>query len=53
MKRYGLDSSGVRLRPVEGSCEHGYEHPRYVNWWRFLENLLASQENSFSMQQVR
>jgi hypothetical protein len=34
---YGLDSSGSRYRPVEGSCEHGNESSGSIKCWEILE----------------
>jgi hypothetical protein len=47
----GLDSSGPRWAPVEGSCEHNYEPSTSINAGNFLttEQLLASQERLCSI----
>jgi hypothetical protein len=39
MRWYGLDSSGLRQEPVEGSCEQGNETSGYIKFWKILENL--------------
>jgi hypothetical protein len=34
---YGLDSSGSRWGPVEGSCEYGNELSGSIKCWEILE----------------
>jgi hypothetical protein len=34
---YGLDLSGSKYRPVEGSCEHGNEPSGPIKCWEVLE----------------
>jgi hypothetical protein len=37
MEWYGLDLSGSRLRPVEGSCEDGNGPSSSIKCWAFLQ----------------
>jgi hypothetical protein len=43
---YGLHSSSLRWKPVEGSCEHGNEPLDSVKCLEIYERLVASQNNS-------